>query len=140
MGVIAGYGATANISDSQVTANLMGSISTRGIWLVNAPGGGTTTRIFVSDTAVSGFELGIDNNATTDTTGHISAIRVNITRCLFAIVNEPFSGTTTVGYSMVSGSSVAFENDSGTFYSLGNNQLSDNGTDYSGSITPIAMK
>jgi hypothetical protein len=41
---------------------------------------------------------------------------------------------------MFSGSGVAFEGDSGTFYSWGNNQLSDNGTDYSGPITPIAMK
>ena len=89
---------------------------------------------------MSGFETCIDNNATTDTTGNVNAIRVNITGCLFAIINEPFSGTTTVGYSMISGSGVAFEGDSGTFYSLGNNQLSANGTDYSGSITPIGMK
>ena len=141
VGIIAGYGAIVNIANSQVTANLRGSIATRGIFLVNAPGGGTTTRIFVSDTTVSGFETCIDNEATTDTTGHIHAVRLNITGCLFAIINEPFSGTTTVGYSMVSGSGVAFEQDSGTFYSLGNNQLSDNGTDSGGGpITPLGLK
>ena len=141
VGLIAGYGATVNISNSQVTANLKGSIATRGIFLTNAPGGGTTTRVSVSDTTVSGFETCIDNSATTDTTGHINAIRINVTGCLFAIINEPFTGTTTVGYSMVSGSGVAFEQDSGTFYTLGNNQLSDNGTDYGGgSISLIGMK
>ena len=141
VGVIAGYGAIVNISNSQVTANLRGSIATRGICLANAPVGGATTRIFLSDTTVSGFETCIDNDASTDTTGHINAVRVNVTGCLFAIINEPFSGTTTVGYSTVSGSGVAFEQDSGSFYSLGNNQLSDNGIDSGGDpITPLGMK
>src|SRR4029077_12415540 len=69
VGIVAGYGATVSISNSQVMANLRGSIATRGIFLVNPPGGATTTWIFVSDTTVNGFETCIDNNATTDNTG-----------------------------------------------------------------------
>ncbi len=139
-GLIAGFGATVDIATSQVLGNLTEGIE---IYGVSSP---VTTRVHVSDTVVtgrgpSGSSYCIDNYAQTGTTGYMSVIRATVSDCGFAISNEPTgSGTTTVGNSMVSGNGTAFDSLGTNFFSVGNNQLSDNTFDASGTITTVGGK
>ena len=139
-GIVVGFGANANLANSQVLGNLL-----EGIQIIGGAGG-VTTHVHVSDTLVTGRGPGgsaycIDNFASPGTTGHMSAIRVTVSGCSFAISNEPSgSGTLTIGSSMVSGNGTAFDSLGANFFSLGNNQLSDNMFEMSGTITPVGGK
>jgi Right handed beta helix region len=139
-GVVVGFGANANVANSQVLGNLL-----EGIQIIGGAGA-VTTHVHVSDTLVTGRGPGgsaycIDNFASVGTTGHMSVTRVTVSGCSFAISNEPSgSGTLTIGSSMVSGNGTAFDSLGTNFFSLGNNQLSDNMFDTSGTITPVGGK
>jgi hypothetical protein len=136
-GVVAGYGATVNITNSQVVETVFEGI------LISGGPSGPTTNIFIADTLVTGNGTGstfcIDNDAVAGASGNISGSRVTITGCQYAVINEPFTdGTLTVSNSMVTGNQYGFYRVNGTFQSLGNNHVSGNATaDTSGAITPI---
>ena len=136
-GIVAGFGATANITNSQVIKS-----GFEGIEIFGGPPS-TTTSIFIADTLVTGSgaggsSYGIDNYAVAGATGNISATRVMVTGCTYAIYNEPSgAGTTTVSNSMISGNAYAFLQQTGTFNSLGNNHLSENTNPNVGTITLI---
>jgi hypothetical protein len=134
-GIVAGYGASVTVSTSQVLLN-----SEEGIEIYGGSGG--TTTIDVSDTVVSGSAYCIDNFASGGNTGYVHATRVTVTQCSYGIANEPTTaGATTVGYSTVTSSpTVGMINYSGSFYSLGNNMMSDNVQDLNGVITTIGGK
>ncbi len=139
-GIYAGYGATVNVAHSQVLGNVQEGIE------INGGSGGVTTRIQVADTLVTGqgpggFSYCLDNFANSGTTGHMSAIRVTVTNCEFAVSNEPSgSGTLTIGNSQIFGNGTAFDSFGTSFFSLGNNQLSNNAFDASGTITTVGGK
>jgi len=133
-GIVVGHGATANITNSQVVGS-----DGEGIWLFQS---NVTTNIFITDTLVTGNGIGgsaacIDNDGLT---GNISASRVSVTGCLFGIINQSSSGTMTVTNSIVTGNVDGFHNFSGTFNSLGNNNVSGNTNDIQGGITTIGGK
>jgi nitrous oxidase accessory protein NosD len=139
-GIVAGFGATVNVSNSQVLANASEGIEIYG------GSGGVTTRVHVSDSLVtgrgpSGSAYCIDNFAVVGTVGHISASRVTVTGCAFAVSNEPAgSGTLTIGYSTIAGNGTAFDSLGTSFFTLGNNQLGNNTFDASGTIITIGGK
>lgn len=134
-GILIGFGATANITNSQVVKTVFEGI---------ALGGGTsgTTNVHIDGTLLTGSSAGasycIDNVASVGTSGNISATHVTVTGCQTGIFNRPpGSGTTTVSNSMISGNGRAFVQTDGTFYSLGNNHVSGNAQPNSGAITII---
>lgn len=139
-GIIVGYGATANITHSQVIKN-----NIEGIEIYGGPPG-TTTNVYIADTLVTGNGIGgstfcVDNYASSGTIGNMSATRVTVTDCAEAFENEPFSGgTMTVSNSMVTGNSYGFYRLTGTFYSLGTSQVGGNTFDTQGVITTIGGK
>jgi hypothetical protein len=105
-----------------------------------------TTSAVIVDTLITGAGLGhstycIDNNPSGGVTGNVSATRVTVTDCQWAFNNEPTSnGTLTVSNSMVTGNVYGFLRQSGSFLSLGNNHVSGNQFDTSGTITTIGGK
>jgi hypothetical protein len=71
----------------------------------------------------------------------MSAFRVTVTGCGFAVSNEPAgAGTLTIGNSLVSGNGTAFDSLGTNFFSLGNNQLSSNTFEASGTVTTVGGK
>jgi len=134
-GVVAGFGVTMNITNSQVINSIREGIE------INGGAAGTTTNVFIDDTLATGIgalSYCIDNFATSGATGNITATRVTVTTCQNAITSEPSgTGTVTVSNSMVTGSLRGFYQTSGTFNSLGNNHVNGNTVDKAGTITTI---
>jgi Right handed beta helix region len=136
VGIVAGYGATANITNSQIIKSTSEGIEING-------GSSDTTNVTVTDTLVTGTGGGnitycIDNFATGGTIGNMSITRVTVTNCFAAIDHEPSgTGTTTVSNSVVTNNGYGFYNHGGTFRSLGNNHVSGNAPNISGTITLI---
>ncbi len=132
-GITVGFGAKANIANSQVTDSGIEGIQISG-------GSSGDTKVFIDDTLVSRGGYCIDNYASSGTTGYISATRVTVTGCSFAISNEPLAGatgTTTVSSSTVVGNDYGLYNSGGTFDSLGNNHVDGNINPSLGTITII---
>jgi len=144
---IIGQNAKVNIANSRITRNI-----TKGIEIIDG-NPGATNYLILTDTLVtgdhSGFAVCVSNASGPGTTGNISATRVTVNGCAIAFRNGPHDpynfpdddpGTTTVGNSTVTGNDIGFLQITGTFLSLGNNQLSNNGVDTSGVITTIGGK
>jgi hypothetical protein len=128
--------ALVNIADSQVLRSAAEGIEVEG----GGPNGFPFTRISISDTLVTGDRGGIciDNAGGPGTTSVIEVTRVVVNNCTIGIFSEPAgTGTITVSSSTVTGNGFGFRQSSGVFQSLGNNQVSDNATDISGTITVI---
>jgi hypothetical protein len=131
-GVNVGFGAIANIVNSQLANNGQEGIQVYG------GSSGATTYIYVADTLVTGSSFCILNYAAPSTFGHIFATRVTVTACTHAIANDPpGSGTTTVSNSMVTGNAFGLTASSGALFTLGNNHVNGNNVDTNGSITTI---
>jgi len=137
-GILAGYGAIVNIANSQVLRS-----GHEGIQLYDGPSF-TSTGIYISDVIVTGNGAAgttycIDNEPTVSATGLIAATRVAVNSCVYGFSNEPLAGATgtmIVSHSIATSSGVGFFNNAtGTFESLGDNQVSRNGTDSMGAIT-----
>lgn len=136
-GVIVKWGATANISNSQIlTSGSAGIIIWGGLSL--------TSNVFIADTLVTGNKSGltrcIDDSAGAGGTGNMSITRVTVTGCDIAI-GILSAGLMTISNSMVSGNNTAFaQSGPGAFHSLGNNHLSSNTNDTVGTITTIGAQ
>ena len=133
-------GATVTVARSSVLLNQNEAIMIDG---VAAPA--LTSSIVVTDWIVAGRGPGyaancIDNsvNVAGSGTGTITVTRSTVTDCQSGILVESGgAGTVTVSHSTVTRNLYGFTNISGTFLSLGNNNVSGNMTDTSGTITPI---
>jgi len=136
-GVDAGYGAIVNIANSQVL-----NMTNQGI-LLFAGNPGNFTGIFISDTLVTGSgpygtTFCVNNLAYSGTGGVIEATRVTVTSCHDGFANEPADvGTMTVSHSTATNNAYGFVNGIGTFQSLGDNHVYDNGIDIVGTITVV---
>ncbi len=133
-GIIVGFGATANIANSQVVHSSFEGIEVSG-------GSSGTTTLTINDTLVTDAAYCIDNYPSSGMTGRVSVTRATVTGCTYAITNAPFAGglgTTTVSNSMVTANTWGFLNNAGTFKSLGNNHVADNQFDAGGTITTIS--
>ncbi len=131
-GVNVGFGATANVVNSQIVNNGEEGIQVYG------GSSGATTNIHIADTLVSGSSFCILNYAAPSTFGYIFATRVTVTACGHAIANDPpGSGTTTVSNSMVTGNAFGLTASSGTLFTLGNNHVNGNTANTNGSVTTI---
>ncbi len=139
-GVVAGFGSIVNVANSQILL-----VANEGIQLTGG-GAGTSTGIFISDTVVTGTGQGglaycIDNSPLAGASGVIEATRATVTSCYRGFENEPASadaGTMTVSRSTASNNKVPFANGAvGIFQSLGDNQVTENGSPSAGTITKI---
>ncbi|BBJ22521.1 fibronectin type III domain-containing protein [Candidatus Nitrotoga sp. AM1P] len=128
-------GATAAISKSKFLGN------DSGILVQSAAG--TTTTVAVSNTVVTGGGTGIEAFSGTSGNARINIVRSTVTNnTVEGIVASATAGTAsvTLNKSMVSGNAIGFyKGTGGTLSSLGNNTITDNGSN-TGALTLITPK
>jgi hypothetical protein len=136
-GIYIGNGVVADIVRTSVSGN--GDV---GIFAENAS---MTKPTIVSVAEASALQNGhgFVGRATTGATTRMSLTRstaANNTVNGFHALGSGGTAVLTVGTSMAMGNAVGFLNDGGTFESLGNNQVRQNATDTSGTITVVPGK
>jgi parallel beta-helix repeat protein len=133
-GIYLDNGATASISGTKVFGN------TYGIYVAVSSGTSTTTA-GVADSNMSANYVGVYMCASSaGSTAHASVSRSTLLNNGYGIASNPCAGThlLTASNNLVTGNSIeGFHNGSGTFESLGNNTLRQNGANTSGAITIV---
>jgi len=133
-------GATVTVARSSILQN-----QDEGIMIYGSAPPALPSSIVVTDSVVAGRGPGYAANCIANNvspvgggSGNISVTRSTVTDCQSGIfVESGAAGTVTISNSMITRNLYGFTNSSGTFLSLGNNHVSGNMTDTTGTITTV---